>query len=333
MSERPFSLLVAASLERGRVTSLTEEAAVSGTVQGELTWYRCVVQDPTLAGLWLTERFGFHELAVEDAVSDHERPGATISNEQVFVTLPVLRKAGGEWEFVHLGVFARPGLVVTVSTSTCPHTNEWFDQWKNNPEPVGKNAADLLHTMADDVVDGYFPLLDEIQERIDDLEEGVFRGTAYDPSKAVRLRRELVEARRQAGPLRDVVNGLLRKDSSIVDAGSRIFFQDVYDHSLRVVEAIDLSRDVLSSIMDAQLTMVSNRLNEVMRNMTSIATVLMAMALVTGVYGMNFQHMPELRSSWGYPAVLAVLAVMFFGGMGIATKIGWLTVRWPWNRK
>jgi magnesium transporter len=333
MSAGAFSLLTAAFLENGRVTELSPEESVRGETRGTLTWYRLVVAEPEGARAWLRETFRFHELATEDAVSDHERPGATISADETFVTLPAPRRSGESWEFVHLGVFARPGLVVSVSTSACANTDAWYSKWESSPGAVGTTASDLLHTMADDVVDGYFPLLDQIQESIDDLEEEVFRGERYDPSKAVKLRRALVEARRQAGPLRDVINGLLRKDSTVIDQASRLYFQDVYDHSLRVVESIDLSRDVLTSIMDAQLTLVSNRLNEVMRNMTSIATVLMAMALVTGVYGMNFEHMPELREPWGYPAVLGLLALMFFGGMGIATKIGWLTVRWPWNRR
>jgi pimeloyl-ACP methyl ester carboxylesterase len=115
--------------------------------------------------------------------------------------------------------------------------------------------------------------------------------------------------------------------------GARAYLQDVYDHALRVLEGIDLNRDILTSIMDAQLSVQSNRLNEVMKNMTSLATILMMMALITGVYGMNFEHMPELHWKYGYLYVHVALLLVFFGGLTIASKIGWFTIKWPWEHR
>jgi magnesium transporter len=190
-----------------------------------------------------------------------------------------------------------------------------------------------MQELLDAAVDDYFPALDSIQDDVDDLEERVYAGAKLDVGSAVRLRRKLLEMRRQVTPIRDVVNGLLRRDTPVIQHDTRAYLQDVYDHALRVLESIDLNRDILTSIMDAQLSVQSNRLNEVMKNMTSIATVLMAMALITGVYGMNFKHMPELEWKYGYFWVIGLLVFVFFGGLGVANKIGWLTVNWPWKKK
>ncbi|MBS1723292.1 MAG: magnesium/cobalt transporter CorA [Armatimonadetes bacterium] len=298
-----------------------------------LLWTALEIRDTELARNSLRNDFGFHPVAIDDAVSDNERPGAFIGPDYVFVTIPVVETSSDGDCFRHVGAFVAQGAVVTVTSGPSSFVDEWFGRWSAHPVEVGSTSDMLLQELLDAAVDDYFPALDRLQEEVDALEESVYAGGPITVGAAVRLRRSLLEMRRQVTPIRDIMNLLLRRDTPVVGNEARTYFQDIYDHTLRLLESIDLNRDILTSIMDAQLSMTSNRLNEVMRNMTSLATILMVMALVTGVYGMNFEHMPELHWRYGYPIVVAWLFAIFFGGLFIASRIGWFTVKWPWKQR
>lgn len=298
-----------------------------------VTWVCLTVKDSDLARDVLEHGFGFHPVPIEDALSDRERPSMYSDENYVFATVPLIETLNGQTTYTHLGLFVCQGTLVSVTTLGSAFVNEWFERWKAHPKEVGPTADRLMQEILDAALDDYFPALDAIQEDVDDLEERVYSGSKLDVASAVRLRRKLLEMRRQITPIRDVVNGLLRRDVLVIRDDTRTYLQDVYDHALRVLEGVDLNRDILTSIMDAQLSVQSNRLNEVMKNMTSIATILMALALITGNYGMNFDHMPELHTRDGYFVVLGVMVLVFFGGLGVASKIGWLTIQWPWKRE
>ena len=296
-----------------------------------LTWLALTVRDEATAREVLTDRFRFHPVAIDDALSDTERPGLYIGEDYVFATVSVVTGEGDALRYTHLGLFVCPSCLVSVTMLGSSFVNEWFDRWRAHPADVGKTSDMLLSEIIDAAIDDYFPALDRIQDELNRLEEGVYRGLRPDVSTAIRLRRRLLEMRRQVTPIRDVLNGMLRRDSPVIRRETWTYLQDCYDHTLRVLEGIDLNRDILTSIMDAQLSVTSNRLNEVMRNMTSIATILMMMTLVTSIYGMNFKHMPELEWQNGYFLVLGSLLVIGVGGIAVASKVGWFTIKWPWR--
>lgn len=297
-----------------------------------VTWLALTVIDPVVALEILRDDFGFHPVAIKDALSDNERPGVHLEDDYVFVTVPVVSVDNGQPQYTHLGLFVCKHILVSVTTHGSGFVKEWFDRWKSRPKEVGASTDMLLQALLDAAVDDYFPALDTIQENINDLEDVVYSGKLLPPASAVLYRRMLLEMRRQVSPIRDVLNTLLRRDTPVIQGEARAYLQDVYDHALRVLEGVDLNRDILTSIMDAQLSVQSNRLNEVMKNMTSLATILMMMALITGVYGMNFEHMPELHWKYGYLYVHIALVVVFFGGLGVASRIGWFTIKWPWQQ-
>jgi len=306
---------------------------LGSSTTGGLTWLALTVIDPDLARTILRDDFGFHPVAIEDALSDNERPGMYSDDKYVFATIPIVDVRDGEYCYTHLGLFVCHDTLVTVTILGSKFVEEWFTRWKAHPGEIGPRTDMLMQELLDAAVDDFFPALDRIQTDVDELEERVYSGRKPDPAGAIRIRRRLLEMRRQVTPIRDLLNTLLRRDTPVIQNDTRAYLQDIYDHSLRVLENVDLNRDILTSIMDAQLSVQSNRLNEVMRNMTSISTVFMMMAIITGVYGMNFKYMPELEWKYGYLFIWVVLIVVFFVGLGVATKIGWLTVNWPWERK
>ncbi|MBS1713210.1 MAG: magnesium/cobalt transporter CorA [Armatimonadetes bacterium] len=318
--------------EPGGFAAVTvDEALKTRPDKKGLTWIALTVQEPEAAKDVLQEKFGFHPVAIDDALSDKERPGYFFGEDYVFATLSLVTGTQEGTKYTHLGLFVCPHCLVSVTTLGSDFVNEWFDRWKAHPKEIGTASDMLMSELIDAAIDDYFPALDRIQGELDRLEEGVYRGARPDVSAAIRLRRNLLEMRRQVTPTRDILNGLLRRDSPVIKRETWTYLQDCYDHTLRVLEGIDLNRDILTSIMDAQLSVTSNRLNEVMRNMTSIATILMLMTLVTSIYGMNFKYMPELDWADGYFLVLGVLAVIGVGGIAVATKVGWFTVKWPWR--
>ena len=175
-----------------------------------------------------------------------------------------------------------------------------------------------LWATIDVIVDGYFTVTDLVDERLDNIEEIVFGTESHDaiPQEVFALRRSLVRFRRAAGPLREVMATLLRREIEWLGPESIVLMQDVYDHSLRVADLIESQRDLLTGLLEAHLAVVSNRMNDVMKKTSSYGAILLVSTLIAGIYGMNFKYMPELRWHFGYFIAL--------GTMAIATAILWV---------
>jgi magnesium transporter len=152
----------------------------------------------------------------------------------------------------------------------------------------------------DRIVDDYIPLMETIEDDVDTISDSIMSGGSGHIHELMALKRRLQQLRRRMAPLREVINSLLRRDVAMIKDETRPYFQDVYDHAVRVLESVDLQRDTLTSLVDVHLSVVSNKLNEVMKKMTVISTVLMTAALVAGIYGMNFESIPELHWKYGY---------------------------------
>lgn len=183
----------------------------------------------------------------------------------------------------------------------------------------------LLYSLLDSIVDNYFPIIDSIVERVEDLEEQIFE--KFD-QRAIEdiftLKKDLLALRKVLAPERDVLNVLIRRDLPIFDEHTLVYFQDVYDHVVRITDSIDTYRDLLSSALDSYLSMQSNRLNITVQTLTSFSIMLMSTATVTGWYGMNFQNMPELTSVIGYPAVFIFVVLMITLEFLFFKRRGWL---------
>jgi Mg2+ and Co2+ transporter CorA len=177
----------------------------------------------------------------------------------------------------------------------------------------------LLYSLLDTIVDDYFPVIDGIVDRVEDLEEQIFERYSQGAIESIfNLKKDLLALRKVLAPERDVLNVLTRRDLPIFEPHTLVYFQDIYDHLVRVTDSIDTYRDLLSSALDSYLSMQSNRLNVTVQTLTSVSIILMSVAAISGWYGMNFQAMPELQSRFGYPGVIATvilvvtLEVIFF---------------------
>lgn len=228
---------------------------------------------------------------------------------------------------MEVGFFVGRNFVVTVATDEVPLLDAWVQRWCRSMSLTVPSSAVLLHNLLDAIVDEYFPIADELEDQMDVLEERIYSGRGSVVAEALSVKRNLLHLRRRIAPLRDVLNGLMRRDVEIIPLEIKPHFQDIFDHTIRITETIDITRDILGSIIDAHLSLTSNKLNEVMRFMTVISTILMSMALIAGIYGMNFRFMPELNWTAGYPFAIALMVAVAVAEYVVFRRMGWLTTR------
>lgn len=319
------------------------DGASLGTLQAPeagLLWID--IPDPTPVNLAeLGKVFGFHPLALEDALRARQRPKVDTYEDYLFITFYAVTLAeapvpddpvAGVADPLPVAVDARmisifvgKHYVVTVHHGPLACVEDTLRRWALPLTGMDRTSSHLLYSLLDSMVDDYFPIIDEVSEQVDALEEEIFEH--YDTESLERifdLKKELLGMRRIVGPERDVLNVLLRRESPVIDPASAIYFQDVYDHILRVLDAIDTYRDMLSSALDAHLSIASNRLNQVMKTLTASSIVLMTVTLVASIYGMNFVNMPELSWPYGYAWALGLMATLAIGLIVIFRKIDWI---------
>lgn len=274
----------------------------------------------------LRETFGFHPLALEDAFRARERPKLDAYADHyflVFYAVALDTKVGLQLRPLHL--FVSPRAVVTVRPEAIPEVEAALARWQAQAADGPPRPGEVVYALLDAVVDGYFPVLDRIAEAAEELEERLFRGgDGRLVEDLFRLRKVLLELRRVVAPEREVLNLLLRRELPIFRPEDMAYFQDLYDRLVRLTESIDLYRDMLSGALESYLSLQSNRLNEIVKVLTIASIVLMADALVAGIYGMNFRYMPELEQPWGYPFALGLMGLISGGLILFFRRRGWL---------
>lgn len=293
---------------------------------GQLLWLD--VLSPTTAEIHqLADVFAFHPLAIEDVQKRLQRPKVEEYPTHLFVVLyTVEMPAEGDRPVLHdLALFLNDRALVTVHREPVRELGIASQRWAEHCQGgLQADPAMLMYTIADTVVDGYFPCMDALGDRIEDLEALVFSSNgAATIEQVFRLKRVLLELRRLIAPTRDVFNSFTRRELPLLGQVSVTYFQDVYDHVIRVTDTIDAYRDILSTIVDVHLTVVSNDLNQSVRTLTVASIILMTLALIAGVYGMNFEHMPELGWRYGYFGALALMAVIAVGLAWIFRRLRW----------
>ncbi len=272
------------------------------------------------------EEFQFHPLALEDVARGGQRPKVDQYDGYQFIVFYGLTSENERIASHEVDIFLAKHSMVTFHKSDLPVMAQTVERWRTNAAALGNHGVGfLLHSVLDSLVDGYFPVLDDIADRADSLEESIIlAGQPTLQAEILRLRRELLLIRRVAGPERDVMNVLIRRDPPLFGRKEVLYFQDVYDHLLRVTDTVDIYRDMLSSVLDANLSMVSYTLNIVVKRLTSYSIILMSMSIIAGIYGMNFVFMPELDWRWGYPFALGLMVLIASVEVGIFRRIGWL---------
>ena len=272
------------------------------------------------------EEFHFHPLALEDVARGGQRPKVDQYDGYQFIVFYGMTSQNERITTHEVDIFLAKHCMVTFHKSDLLVIAQTAERWQTNAAELGNHGVGfLLHSVLDSLVDGYFPVLDDISERADNLEESIIlAGQPTLQAEILRLRRELLMIRRVAGPERDVMNVLIRRDPPLFNRKEIVYFQDVYDHLLRVTDTVDIYRDMLSSMLDANLSMVSYTLNIVVKRLTSYSIILMSISIVAGIYGMNFALMPELDWRWGYPFALGLMVAIATVEVSIFRRIGWL---------
>jgi magnesium transporter len=282
----------------------------------QLVWLDISVPGPEDLAL-LQQEFDLHPLAVEDLEKRQQRPKLdTYPDQHVVVTYEVLPPSPDKaFELGEIHLFAGPGYLVSVHWAASPAVTHVQDRFRQRPDSVGSTLGALIYSILDAVVDGYFPLLDRLSDRIDDLENRIVGGNQGTTTlrEVLAIKRELLELRRVLAPQRDVANALLRRDLPLIDIASVPYFQDLYDHLIRVLDSLDLYRDLVAATLEANLSVTSNNLNAVMKRLTAFTVVLMVPTLIAGIYGMNFHVMPELNWPFGYLFALGAMGIGMAG--------------------
>jgi magnesium transporter len=274
------------------------------------------------------ERFGIHRLALEDVLSTSQRTKVEEFDDHFFVVLKMLsfdpetENVAAEQVSLIVGsrhIFSfqeRPGDVFEGVRERLRH---------GRGRIRSRGTDYLAYALTDAIVDSYFKILESMGDRIEELEELALGEPDLDVMHRIHhLKREMLILRRAVWPLRESLGQLYRGDIEHVSEETQVFLRDVHDHAVQVIDTVETLREVLSGAMDLYLSGVSNRMNEVMKVLTIIATIFIPLSFFAGLYGMNFEHMPELGFRWAYPALLSAMVLVAGGMLWQFRRKGWL---------
>lgn len=309
--------------------ALTPEHAAEiarGAGEGEFVWLGLHEPEPGDMER-LQALFGLHELAVEDAQRPHQRPKIEDYDETFFI---VLRTAHyhEDREEVHFGeihMFAAPNYVITVRHGPGSELASARRRLEERPDLLRLGAASAVWAVLDKVVDDYLPVVEAIEDDIEEVEGEVFDDDVPAPAKRIYgLKREVIEFHRAVWPLLTPLGALESGGYERVPQELRSYFRDVADHARRVDEQVSSQRELLTSVLEANLALVSVNQNEVIKRISSIAAIVAVPTFIASVYGMNFENMPELDWSFGYPAAVLAMAFCALGLAAFFRRIRWL---------
>jgi magnesium transporter len=263
----------------------------------------------------LGNHFGLHPLVMEDIINTHQRPKLEDYGDYLYVVARMLHydRDVNEVSSEQVSFVLGRNFLLTFQE----REGDVFEPVRERIRKTGRirmvDADYLMYALLDAIVDNYFVLLEGFGEEIESLEENLVEDPSSELLQRIHgLKRELIIIRRSVWPLREVISGLERSESELIRKGSRVFLRDLYDHTIQVIDAVESYRDMVGGMQDLYLSSISNRMNEVMKVLTIIATVFIPLGFLAGVYGMNFEFMPELRFRWSYPIFWA--AVLTVGG-------------------
>ena len=284
--------------------------------------------EPTEAILrQVQEEFGLHDLAVEDALAAHQRPKLELYDQSLFVVLRTAQlDAERRLEFGETHVFVGERYVISVRHGSHKSHIGVRARCEASPQLLAKGPGYVLYALMDFIVDQYLPLVEALEEQLQELEDQIFnqKFTRDTTEHIYRLKRDLLGLKRTVSPLVDVCNRLMRFDLDLIPDDTRLYFRDIYDHVVRVNEMIDNLRELLTTALEANLSLVSVSQNKDTRRLAAWAAIIAVPTMIAGVYGMNFEHMPELQWAYGYYAVMGAMIVVCAGLWFGFRRSGWL---------
>jgi magnesium transporter len=287
-----------------------DQAGAACRREGAFVWLG-VVEPSAEEFQAIAGEFDLHELAVEDAIKAHQRPKLEVYGDNLLVVLKTARYVDPK-EVVDIGevlLFVHPTFLVSVRHGETDALATARRYLEGRPDLLRQGPGAALYAIVDAIVDAYEEVADGVEYDIQEVEAEVFSADRENPAERIfKLEREVLEFQRAVTPLAPAVDRLARGHFSVVPDGLHEYFRDVHDHLLRVIGRLETFRDLLGSALQANLTQVSVRQNEDMRKISAWVAILAVPTSIAGIYGMNFEHMPELRWTFGYPAVLLVIA-------------------------
>lgn len=263
----------------------------------------------------LTNVFNLHPLTVEDFILPNARPKVEKFKDYIFLVMfsiePRDKTNGSRIKTIEIDCCLGRNFLVTVRTGVINSFSVTKERAKKQ-SPIIMNGADfLLYSIIDSVVDSYFPVIDDFDNLVDDMSDELFKDPTQNTlSKIYHLKNEIMLLKRTIGPQADVAALITKGDFEYITPQNAIYFRNIYDNLVRLNDIVGTSRDIITGAMEAYVSVVSNRLNEIMKTLTVIATIMMPLTLIASIYGMNFKYMPELSSKYGYPSVIAFMIAL-----------------------
>jgi magnesium transporter len=276
----------------------------------------------------VAREFELHPLAVEDAIFAHQRPKIETYGQTLFLVVKTARYVDPT-EVITLGdimLFVGSDFIVSVRHGEASGLKEVRRRAESDPELLRCGPGTILHAIVDHVVDDYFPAMEGVENDITEIESQVFSPSRDNPAERIyKLKGEVVDFYRATAPLVEPLQRLARGDyGNLIHPQVQSYFRDVSDHLLRVVGTLEGYRDMLTSVLEANLTQISVRQNDDMRKISAWVAIAVVPTMIAGIYGMNFEHMPELRWRFGYPAVIVVILLICTLLYRYFKKVGWL---------
>ena len=274
----------------------------------------------------LQEEFGLHDLAIEDAQNAHQRPKLEAYGNSLFAVMHTAQVVDEKIVYGETHAFLGPRYLITVRHGASLSYAPVRERVQREPELLVLGPSYALYAVLDFIVDNYRPIIDEFRDTANSLEQAIFADT-YRRQTVVRLyqlKRELTQMRMAVGPLQDVLAQLSRTQNAMIPEEVRLYFRDVHDHALRVNDAIDTLREMLTTALSVNLSLVTLAQGETVKRLGAWAALLAAPTLVTSWYGMNFEHMPELAPPWAYPVLIVGVAVICVGLYSLFKRARWL---------
>jgi len=294
--------------------------------KSSVTWINiCGLHDVSMIQK-LGDYFSLHSLVLEDVVHPGQRPKLEEFDTYLFL---ILRMFYFQQETIieeQVSLLLGENYVITFQERPGDVFNPIRERIRNGTYRISKSKADYLaYSLIDVIVDHYFVILEKLGEGIEDLEDALLSDPGQEVLHTIhRFKRKMLSLRRSVWPLREVINSLDHSESELIVQTTRIYIRDVYDHTIQVIDTIENYRDILAGMLDTYLSSVNNRMNEVMKVLTIIATIFIPLTFITGIYGMNFKYIPEIYFRWGYPAVLLVMALIAVFMLIFFRKKKWL---------
>jgi magnesium transporter len=263
----------------------------------------------------MQEEFGLHDLALEDAQHGHQRPKIDEYEGSLFVVLQMIERSGEEINVGEVGIFVGANYVLSVRSRAERGFTDVRARCEREPELLRHGSGYVLYALMDAVVDRYFPILDDLETEIENIEDRMFANqNARDNIEALYdLKRKLLTLKHATEPLLEATSKLFGGRVPRLAVGLQDYFRDVYDHVLRVHQSVESLRDMITTAISVAISLITIQENEVTKRLAGYGALVAVPTVVAGIYGMNFQHMPELSSPWGYPfTVAAMIAIDLF---------------------